>query len=79
MPLLNWGLIHDGGILESMMHAILYAQDPQTILFGRPGKDAGQDARTADGHIVFQSKYRDGMDMDVAVSLALEELEKIKK
>ena len=79
MPVLNWGLIHDGGILESMMHAILYAQDPQTILFGRPGKDAGQDARTADGQIVFQSKYRDGMDMDVAVDLALEELEKIKK
>ncbi len=79
MPALNWGLIQDGGVLESLMHAILYAEDPLTILFGRPGKDAGQDARTADGAVVYQSKYRNGLDMDKAVTLALEELEKIKK
>ncbi len=78
MPALNWGLIRDGGVLESLMHAILYAKDPLTILFGRPGKDAGQDARTADGTVVYQSKYRDGLDMDKAVTLALEELETIK-
>jgi hypothetical protein len=79
MSALNWGLIQDGGVLESLMHAILYAEDPQTILFGRPGKDAGQDARTADGAVVYQSKYRNGLDMDSAVHLALEELEKIKQ
>lgn len=79
MPSLNWGLIQDGGVLESLMHAILYADDPQTILFGRPGKDAGQDVRTADGSIVYQSKYRDGMDMDEAIKVALEELKAIKK
>jgi hypothetical protein len=79
MPALNWGLIQDGGVLESLMHAILYAKDPQTILFGRPGKDAGQDARTADGATVYQAKYRDGMDMDEAVKLALAELKTIKK
>lgn len=78
MPELNWGLIQDGGVLESMMHAILCAEDPQTILFGRPGKDAGQDARTSEGTTVYQSKYRDCMDMDEAVKLAFEELEKIR-
>ncbi len=78
MPALNWGLIQDGGVQESLMHAILYAHDPQTILFGRPGKDAGQDARAADGTIVYQSKYRDSLDMDEAVSLAIAELKTIK-
>ncbi len=79
MSALNWGLIQDGGVMESLMHAILYAEDPHTVLFGRPGKDAGQDARSADGIIVYQSKYRDGLDMDEAVKLAIEELGKIKK
>lgn len=79
MPALNWGLIQDGGVFESLMHAVLYTNDPQTVLFGRPGKDAGQDARTADGTVVYQSKYRDSLDMDGAVKLALEELQKIEK
>jgi hypothetical protein len=67
MPALNWGVIHDGGTLESLMHAILYAKDQGIILFGRPGKDAGQDARTADGSTVFQAKYRQHLNMDGAV------------
>ena len=79
MPTLNWALIQDGGVLESLMHAILYAKDRNTILFGRPGKDSGQDARTADGRTVYQSKYREGLDMDGAISLALKELEQIAK
>lgn len=79
MPSLNWGLIQDGGVQESLMHAILYVEDPNTILFGRPGKDAGQDARSADGTIVYQSKYRDGLKMGEAIKLALQELEAIKK
>jgi hypothetical protein len=79
VPALNWGLIQDGGVQESLMHAVLYAEDPHTVLFGRPGKDAGQDARKADGTIVYQSKYRAGLDMDEAIKLAFEELEKIKE
>lgn len=72
-------MIQDGGAQESLMHAIQYADDPHTILFGRPGKDAGQDARTADGSVIYQSKYRDSLDMDEAVKLAIDELGKIKK
>jgi hypothetical protein len=79
MPGLNWGMIQGGGVFESLMYEILYAEDPGTILFGRPGKDAGQDARSADGSVVYQAKYRQGLVMDGAIALALEELEKIKR
>lgn len=78
MSCLNWGMIQDGGAFESLMHAVLYAEDPTTILFGRPGRDAGQDARTADGTVVYQAKYRRNLDMGGAITLALEELNKIK-
>lgn len=79
MPKLNWGLIQDGGAFESLMHAILYTEDAGTVLFGRPGKDAGEDARSADGTQVFQAKYRQQLTMDGAVHLALDELKKIKE
>jgi len=72
-------MIQDGGVFESLMHCILYAEDHSTILFGRPGKDAGQDARTFDGRIVYQAKYRKGIAMDGAIALALDELQTIKK
>lgn len=79
MSSLNWGMIQDGGNFESLIHAILFAEDAGTLLFGRPGKDASQDARSADGSVIYQAKYRQGLVMDGAVDLALEELEKIKK
>jgi hypothetical protein len=79
MPALNWGLVQDGGVFESLMHAILYILDSDTILFGRLGTDAGQDARSADGTVVYQAKYRQNLNMNGAISLALEELEIIKK
>src|SRR5665213_2635162 len=79
MSALNWGVIQDGGTFESLMHAILYAEDQGTILFGRPGKDAGQDARSADGSVVYQAKYRLQLTMDGAIKLALGELDNIKK
>jgi hypothetical protein len=79
MSALNWGVIQDGGTFESLMHAILYAKDQGIILFGRPGRDAGQDARTADGSKVFQAKYRQHLTMEGAVQVALEELRSIKE
>lgn len=60
------------------MHAILFAADEGTALFGRPGKDAGQNARSAHGETVYQAQYRQSMTMDKAVTLALGELKKIK-
>jgi len=79
MPSLNWGMIQDGGAFESMMHAILFAENPNTILFGRPGRDQGQDARSADGTVVYQAKFRQGLTMDAAIDLAKAEMETIKK
>ena len=79
MSALNWGMIQDGGVFESLMHSILFAEDAGALLFGRPGKDAGQDARSADGRVVYQAKYRQGLVMDGAIDLALEELAKIKE
>ena len=70
MPSLNWGMIQDGGTFESLMHAILFAENPNTILFGRVGPDQGQDARSADGNVVYQAKFRQGLTMDVAIGLA---------
>lgn len=78
MPALNWGMIQDGGTFESLMHTILYAEDPNTILFGRPGKDAGQDARSSNGSVIYQAKFRQGMTMNDAVNIASKELDKIK-
>ncbi len=79
MSSLNWGMIQDGGTFESLVHALLFAEDPKTILFGRPGRDSGQDARSVDGLTVFQAKFRNNLNMDGAIKLALEELERIKK
>jgi len=79
MSALNWGIIQDGGTFESLMHAILCAEDPGIDLFGRPGKDAGQDARSANGEVIYQAKYRQQLTMDGAVQIALEELDKIKE
>lgn len=79
MAMLNWGMVNGGGAFESLMHALVFAEDPTAILFGRPGKDSGQDARSKDGVTVYQAKYYTGMDMARAVEIALVELEKIKK
>jgi hypothetical protein len=71
-------MIQDGGTFESLMHAILFAENPNTILFGRVGPDQGQDARSADGNVVYQAKFRQGLTMDVAIGLAKAELATIK-
>jgi hypothetical protein len=80
MTSINWGMIQDGGCFESLIHAIIFANDPGAILFKRPGKDAGQDARSSDGTIVYQAKHsRDKFTMNDAVKIAIKELESIKR
>lgn len=79
MTMLNWGMINGGGAFESLVHALVFAEDTTAVLFGRPGKDSGQDARSGDGVTVYQAKYYSGMDMEKAVKVAFGELEKIKK
>lgn len=79
MSKLNWGMIQDGGTFESLMQSIIGADDPGAILFGRPGPDGGQDARSSNGSTVYQAKYRKNLTMDIAIALALSELKMIKK
>lgn len=76
---INWGMISDGGVFESLVQSLLYIEDAGTILFGRPGPDCAQDARSADGSVVYQSKYRKKGDMNDAIKIAKSELEYIKE
>lgn len=78
MSINNWGVINNGGVFESLMHAILYAENQSVSLFCRPGKDSAIDAKSADGTCIYQAKYRKDMSMDNAIELAKSELEKIK-
>jgi hypothetical protein len=73
---IDWKKI-DGGSFESLVHAILYAENSEVILFGRPGKDSGQDAKSSDGKVVYQAKYR--KDSVSIVELAKNELKKIEE
>ena len=77
MSALNWGMIESGGTFESLVYTLLYDKDPSVILFGRPGKDSGQDARSKDGTCVYQAKFRNTMTMSIAIDLAKKELKKI--
>lgn len=77
MTNLNWGMISNGGVFESLVHAVLFSGDKDIILFGRPGKDSGQDARTKDGKTIYQAKYCSNMKMANAISDAKNELQKI--
>ncbi len=79
---INWGVINNGGVFESLMHALLYVEDHSIVLFGRPGKDSGQDARTADGTIVYQAKYRNNgsySGIESTITKEFEQLEKYRK
>ena len=73
------GMIEGGGAFESLVYTLLYDEDSSVILFGRPGKDSGQDARTKDGTRVYQAKFRNGMTMSTAIDLAKTELDTILK
>lgn len=76
---LNWGMITDGGVFESLVHAILFSDVKDVILFGRPGKDAGQDVRTGDGKVIYQAKYHQNMTMSLAINDAKKEFDKIQE
>jgi hypothetical protein len=79
MPV-NWGVVRDGETFEALVHTLLYAREPEVILFGLPGRDSGQDARSADGRTVWQAKHKNGgMNTAQAIRLALHELKQIRR
>ena len=78
MGRLNWSGF-DGAEFESLVHSLLFFVEPSIVLFGRPGKDSGQDAISGDGSHVYQAKYRRVLKFDEAISICRTELDKVRK
>lgn len=75
----NWGLITNGATFESLATRIVFFEDSNARLFGRRGKDGGQDARSGDGKRVFQAKHHENASAAAAIRDAKEEAKKIEK
>lgn len=52
----RWGAIASGATFEALATTLVFFEDAKAALFGRRGKDGGQDARSGDGTRVFQAK-----------------------
>lgn len=75
----NWGLIQSGEVFEALVTAIIFFNDPSTVLLGRPGVDGGQDAKSGDGRIVYQAKFHKAGAARLALTDAKKEFNKIKE
>jgi hypothetical protein len=75
----KWGAIARGATFESLATTIVRFEDPKASLFGRRGKDGGQDARSSDGARVFQAKHHDNSSAAAAISDAKKEATKIEE
>src|SRR6266568_4780766 len=73
----NWGLISSGATFEALALTLARFKDPKASLFGRRGKDGGQDALSGDGKMVFQAKHHADGSAAKAIGDALKEAEKI--
>lgn len=69
----KWGHITSGATFQSLVCTLLFFEDPKAVLFGRPGKDGAQDARSGDGTRVFQMKYHTEASAAVAIRDAKKE------
>jgi hypothetical protein len=74
----KWGAITSGATFESLATTIVFFEDPAACLFGRPGKDGGQDARSGDGKRVFQAKHHKSGSAAAAIRDAKREAKKIE-
>lgn len=77
MPERNWGCISNGATFESLVTTLIAFEDPGAALFGRHGKDGGQDARSSNGRCVFQAKYRQDGSAAKAIAAAKKEAKTI--
>jgi hypothetical protein len=75
----KWPLIQSGGAFQALVNALLQFEFPGTRVFGRAGKDSGQDARSADGKTVYQYKHHSDPSFAKTLSDAGKELTKISK
>ena len=79
MPDRNWGQIPTGATFESLATTLVFFEDPGAALFGRRGKDGGQDARSSDGKSVFQAKHHQDGSAAKAIADAKKEAAKVAK
>ena len=75
----KWGLITTGATFQALASTIIFFDDPRAALFGRPGKDGGQDARSGDGRRVFQMKHHNDGSAATAIRDAKDEAAKVAK
>ncbi len=75
----KWGAITSGASFESLATTIVFFEDPKASLFGRRGKDGGQDARSGDGTRVFQAKHHGNGSAASAIRDAKSEATKIEE
>ena len=73
----DWNRITSGAMFEALTTTLLFFEDPKAALFGRRGKDGGQDARSGDGTCVFQAKHHEDGSAAKAVADAKKEAAKI--
>lgn len=74
----RWGIITSGATFEALATTIIFFEDPTAALFGRRGKDGGQDARSGNGTIVFQAKHHVNESPAKAITDSKNEAAKIK-
>ncbi|MBX7096834.1 MAG: hypothetical protein K1X89_03895 [Myxococcaceae bacterium] len=58
---------------------MVFFKDPRAVLFGRRGRDGGQDARSGDGLLVYQAKHHEDGSASKAIADAKEEVANIKR
>jgi len=73
----NWAFISSGATFESFATTLIFFEDPGAALFGRRGKDGGQDARSSDGTHVYQAKHHIDASPAKAIADAKKEAAKI--
>jgi hypothetical protein len=74
----NWGRITSGATFEALATALVAFEDPKAALFGRRGKDGGQDVRSGDGTRVYQAKHHEQASAAKAIADAKREVARIK-
>jgi len=75
----NWGLITSGATFEALVTTLVFFEDEDAVLFGRRGRDGGQDVRSGDGLRVFQAKHHVDRSAAKAIADAKDEAAKIAK
>lgn len=73
----NWGRIQNGATFEELAKTLVFFEDAGAALFGRRGKDGGQDVRSGDGRTVYQAKHHEDGSAAKAIADAKKEAAKI--